>query len=469
VSLRTSAVYVFTRLASGTLAMLTLTLVVRGLGPERYGRFTLALAMAAVVTQVLFNPLNGTLARFYGEVEIRDALLPLLRRLLLGVGIVLILLAGGVEASGLFPVTGPVLWAAAWMALAQGVFDFSGQYLAAAQQSRRYSVLFLGKAVLACLFVWIIVHRASPENVLMAYALAFCGAVVVSGAATSWLHLFHSVERAHWLIVARFAGPLLLTSLLSYLLAWGDRYLLERLVSLTDLGRYAAVSDLMQQTLGLVFSGLCMAWYPRMVLAWGQTDYAGTLRLYRQYAVLGLTLALPAGFGSAVILPEVIPLLYGSDYVAMSASWIPCVVAAAILAAVKSYYIDLPLLLGKRVWCHALSIGAAAVLSLVMAVLLIPWLGIAGAALGVLSGQVLGIVLSVQYGRVIMVQPLSVGIVWPPLLAACLMAVLILLLPAASSWLAVLAKVLVGGLVYGATLFWSDFEGIRSMGIRRLL
>jgi len=226
-SLRASAAYVAVRVAAGALAMASLALIVRGLGPERYGQLTLGLAASAVVTLILFYPLNAMLARFYGEAALRAPLLALLRSGLLGIGVVLIALAGLAELLGLSPLAHGVLLAASGMALAQGLFDFSGQWLAAAQASWRYSLQFLGKALLTVLLAWLVLRGGGgAAAVLLAMALAFLLAALGSGGAALW----HGLPGRHSLqllpTVAGFAGPLMLTSLLAYLLLWGDRYLL---------------------------------------------------------------------------------------------------------------------------------------------------------------------------------------------------------------------------------------------------
>jgi len=469
VSLRTSAAYIGTRLAAGALAMLTLTLIVRGLGPASYGQYTLAMAAAAIVTQILFNPLNGTLARFYGEADIREPLLVLLRRLLLGIGLFLILLAAILDACGLAVMHGHVLLLAACMALAQGFFDFSGQYLAAAQNSRRYSLMFLAKACLACALAWLAMHcGGGAAAVLGAMSLAFLVAVLLAGTLPMWFARSTADVRSQWSVVRSFAGPLMFTSLLSYVLAWGDRYLLQHLVSLEELGRYSAVSDLAQQTLGLVFSGLCMAWYPRMVMAWGQKDFPGVQHLYSAYASLGLAVVLPAGVGCALILPDVVPKLYGAAYAGVSPWMLAFVALAAIASAVKLYYFDLPLLLGKRVWRHSATIAGAALASLGMAWLAIPHYGITGAAAGVLLGQGCGILLSIACARGVLRPWLPFASVWPPLLATVLMAVLLTVWPV-QSWAGIVLKVTGGALVYVAVLVFADFDGVRTVRLRRLL
>ncbi len=465
-SLRTSATYVAVRMVSGLLAMATLALVVRGLGPEAYGQLSLGLALAAAVTLILFNPLNATLARFHAEPAQREANLRLLRRLLLGIGGGLLLLSLLLEAAGMQLFAGGLLVAAACMALSQGMFDFSGQYLAASQQSRRYAVQFLTKAVASlCGCALVLQAGGGPVAVLLAMASAFLLAALIAGQV--WRTTGETVQAGSGRReLLGFGGPLLLTSLLGYLLLWGDRYLLERMVPLAELGRYSALTDLAQQTLGLVFSGLCSAWYPRLVLAFGAGDKVEAQRLYERYAALGLAVCLPAATGFALLLPEILRLLYGEAYVRVPPALPLLVCLSAMLAGVKAYYLDQALLLGKRVWWYAASIALAAVSGLLMAALLVPHAGIAGAAGGLLLGQLAGSVLSLLGGRGVLRRRCAWTLCWPPLLGCALMALWLQAWPA-GGWLAAVLRVLAGALIYATVMWLADFDGVRARFARR--
>lgn len=460
-SLRHSAAYVAVRLASGALAMASLALIVRGLGPAGYGALSLGLAAAAAVTQILFNPLNGALARFYGEPARRAAMVAVLRACLVVIGVVLVCAAWLAEALGWRPISEHVLLAAACMALAQGMFDFSGQHLAAAQQSLRYSAQFLGKALLTLLLAWCALRAGGgPAWVLAAMAASFMLSALLSG---GWRGNRAEAQptQEDVVVLARFAGPLLLTSAFNYGLLWGDRYLLQQMVPLAELGRYSAVMDLAQQTLGLIFSGLCTAWYARLVLAWGRQDEAEAQRLYVRYAALGLAVMLPAGVGFACLLAELLPLLYGAAYGNLPAALLPLITATAMVAALKAYYLDLPLLLARRVWRHGASIAGAAVLSLLLAWWLVPVMGSAGAALGLLLGQSLGVGVSAWAGRGVLAHRLPWALAWPPVLSVALMAGVLWGWPLAASWAALLGKAAAGAAVYAGLMFVADFDGVR--------
>ncbi len=477
-SLRTSAAYIAVRIASGALAMLTLALVVRGLGPAGYGQLTLGLAAAAAVCLVLFNPLNASLARFYAQAETRAVVIRLLRRILLGLGGTLVLLAALASVAGWAPLPGGVLLAAACMALAQGMFDFSGQYLAAAQRSRRYSAQFLGKALLNLLLCVLAVQAGGgAAAVLAAMALAFALAALLGGevwrlpvgaapdsAGRSPVHP-EPVEGLHpgdKVALAHFAGPLLLTSLLAYLTHWGDRYLLERLLPLAELGRYSAVMDLGLQTLGLVLVGLATAWYPRLVQAWGAGEVAEAQRLYGRYGALLLAVMLPAGLGFALLLPDLLPLLFGRAFADVPPALCQAVAALALLGGVKMHFLDQRLLLARRVWWHAASIGTAAACGLLLLWWLVPTLGVTGAALGLLLGQGAGALVSLWGGRDTLRLRLPMALLWPPVLASAALVAVLLAWSPATGWPGLLARIAAAVAAYGVVMLAADFDGLRA-------
>lgn len=476
--------YLAVRGASGALAMASLAWVVRGLGPERYGQLSLGLAASAAATLVLFSPIHATLARFHGEPVWRGRLLGLLRSILLGIGILLVATAWMAQASGWIVGSGGVLLAAAVLALAQGMFDLSCQHLAATEQRFRYALQYLGKSLLNLLLCVGAVHfGVGVSGVMLAMALAFAVAAMMEGQVwrpgpSGWTGgEGRGVETGHpegsapvrlcdTAELARFGGPLLVTSLLSYFLVWGDRYLLKQLVPLGELGRYVALSDLAVQTLGFLFMGLCTAWYPRLVVAWGGGDPLEAQRLYERYGALGLAVCLPAVVGFILLLPAAVPLCYGTSFLPLPAGLQPLIGLMAMVAAVKTFYLDVPLLLGKRVWWHASSLCLSAVTGMLLILLFVPRWGTSGAALGMLLGNLVGGGLSLWAGRGILRPRMPLALLWPPLVGSGVMALVLSAWDAGGLW-GLVGSVAVGAAVYGTILWLMDYDGVRTRGLRR--
>jgi O-antigen/teichoic acid export membrane protein len=260
--------------------------------------------------------------------------------------------------------------------------------------------------------------------------------------------------------IASFALPLVITCGLSYLLQWGDRYVLARLVSLGELGRYSALADLTQQTLVLVCSGLGAAWYPRIVQAWGGGQRGEAQRLLSRYALMGLAFVMPAAVGFAMLLRPVAMLMFGAAYGDLPAGLPVLLVLAAVAGGCKSFYFDVPMLLAERVWRLASGIAISASVSLAVMAWAVPIQGIRGAALGLLCGQLVGLVYSFAMGRDVLRHQVGLQQVLCVVAASAVMA-LVLALVAFEGAFGLVARIILGSLAYGSILLLADFDGAR--------
>ncbi|HSD38410.1 MAG TPA: lipopolysaccharide biosynthesis protein [Rhodocyclaceae bacterium] len=458
-SLRASVAYISVRAVSGVLSVCALSLFVRGLGAEQYAHFVLGMAAAALASTVLMIPLNTTLARLYGEVDSRPRVLATLQGTVLGLGITLTILALLLEWLGVSWLTSWALPAAALFAAVQGLLDFSAQRANSALEARRYGYLLLTKAICVIAFGSIaIMYSASAAAVLLAMALACAVSITVNTKGRFYVHGFDAALVPR---VASFAMPLVVTCSLSYLLQWGDRYLLMCYVPLADLGRYSALADLTQQTLVLICSGLGAAWYPRIVQAWGAGQPDEARRLLWRYALIGISLVVPAAVGFALLLAPAAGLLFGQTYAGVPSSFPLLLVVASVVGGSKSFYFDVPMLLAERVWRLAAGIALSAFVSLAVMVWAVPQYGISGAAMGLLCGQLVGLFYSFAMGRDVLPHQLPVGQFLSVVAASASMgAVLWVWQPAGAMGLAL--RFVIGVFVYGFVLLALDFDEVRA-------
>jgi len=261
--------------------------------------------------------------------------------------------------------------------------------------------------------------------------------------------------------VTRFVLPLLLSCALTYVLQWGDRYLLARWVSMADLGRYSALADLIQQALTLLCAGLSSAWYPRVVQAWGGGDREETERLMARYAVMGLAFLLPAGLGLACVLQPIAERLFGAAYAGLPFELPLMLIAASCLAAIKSFYFDVRILLAERVWRQAAGIAVSAIIALLVMRLCLPHWGVSGAAFGLLCGQAAGLVYSILAGRGVLCLRLEWRATLMIVLASAFMLMVLLVWPK-GGLLSLVTRVLSGAASYALVLWLCDMDGLRA-------
>ncbi|MGQ0646183.1 MAG: oligosaccharide flippase family protein [Gemmatimonadaceae bacterium] len=242
---------------------------------------------------------------------------------------------------------------------------------------------------------------------------------------------------------ARAASPLVLSSLLGLLVFNFDLILLRFSWGSETAGYYAAAYAIVSLllNLGVTFYSNLLPGLSRL-----RDDRGAFQALYGDASVLLTVLMLPFVVGGAILARPLIELVFGAGYAPSAAPLVPLLVAGALtlsrfvpLAAVVA--------LGRRreaLWIN----GSGALVNVVLNVVLIPRLGLMGAASATVCTDVvrLAVALALSH-RAGLVQP-HVSRVGRPVLAAVAMGVVVW-------WFrerAIGLTVPLGGIVYIATL-----------------
>ncbi len=156
------------------------------LGPESYGRFSIAFTAAMALTMLLFDWLRLSATRYYNEEARREK--PALRASLdasYAAGAVLLLL-GVLALIGLRVDVGmnaALMAATGFVAIANGLFDFFGALLRARFRNNAYSGLVILKNVLAfAAMVGAAALTHDPVIVMLMAALSAFVAILALGA-----------------------------------------------------------------------------------------------------------------------------------------------------------------------------------------------------------------------------------------------------------------------------------------------
>jgi len=437
-----------------------MALIARSLGPEGYAWYALAGTMAAFTAAVLLQPVHQALGRFLS----RDAsLAAALARLIIQLAAQLtgIALIAEIAFHFRWPALAGLALAALVLGLAQNAFDFSAQHASARLQPARYALIYVLKAALllvAALLLWRVGLGA-------AYAVALVGmasllAILIAGR-QGWIGLMSArLDTGMRQRVKTFCLPLGMSILVSNALLFADRFVLAAAAPAQDLGAYAAVGDLAQQSLGFLFGSLYLAWYPRMVVA--HEHAAGeSQRLASRYAMLAMAVLLPATLGFGLLGGPLTNVFFGAAYADTSAQvWWPISLTVA-LAGIRMYFLDIGLYLTSRMGLQLRNVSIAAILVILLDLWWIPIHGAAGAAWAAVAGQCFALVMSAMTSRGILRWHMPWRQAWPALPACGLMAVVILNLDG-QDLTALVVKIVLGGLVYGLVMLALDGAGCRN-------
>lgn len=190
----------------------------------------------------------------------------------------------------------------------------------------------------------------------------------------------------------RIGLPLLPGGYAMWGLNWMDRLFLVHYQTLAEIGVYAVATSL-GYTVIQVFVNPIWAMYPNSVSELhNQGDHAGVDRLLHMTGGAMLLIALPAIAGLWALDLPIISLIAGANYIE-GATVMP-VVALAYLLSMMTSFGDVALILAYRQYLATLSISLAVGLNFLLNFILIPPMGILGAALATLGAFLFQLIFS---------------------------------------------------------------------------
>lgn len=462
-SVRASLAYFVTRGASGALAVMTVSLFARLLGPAGYAHWALAVTVSAFIAGVLIQPLNSSLARFLPRPGF-DTLPATLGRAILIAAVMALPLALALEWFSPAWLPAGIALAALLLGVTQGGFDFSAQFLSSTLQARRYGRLYILKAVLALgLGVAALKLGAGVWGVIGAMVASYIVSCAVS-APDAWRRVWGG--RFQWSelrAVQSYALPAGFALVTGYLLQWSDRLILAAYVPPAKLGAYSAAGDLALQGMGLLFSAFHLAWFPRLVAAW-ERSRVEVDAMFARYLQLTAVVMLPSALGFVLVAPDLAQVLLGGAYRADAARVMPWFALSALLAGLRCYVFDVQLNLTQRMKRLSLTVGVCAALGVGLNLWLVPLYGIDGAAWVAALVQAVGCLMSLAAGRGVLRLRLPWREVLALSLALCAMAAALALVPE-GGWRNLALRVSVGAAVYAVIALAFNLAGLRGAAV----
>jgi O-antigen/teichoic acid export membrane protein/polysaccharide pyruvyl transferase WcaK-like protein len=439
--LRQSLMYLPSRAIPGLLNFLGLLLYARLLGPADFGKLALIVGVANVVNASALYWVRSSYLRVSAEANDDSAH----RATALGLNAAIV--AGVALFAAMLTVLGAVPWwesgSVLLLVAAQNACEVRQEFLRAHEKVRAYGLVALVRAITA-LVVSFLLLRFTPLGTL-APVLG-----LVSGGLAGLLYAQSADQQPlrgafSWPLLralSTFGLPLIPYFAVQAMLGNVDRFLLNHFLGVRAAGSYAAGYDAVQQSVGLLFISVSLAGLPLIFRAHAQGAAVWKAKA-SEYAGLLLTLTVFPAALLTLYHTQVTGLLLGPEYVQASVS-LPFVAWSAVIAGLRSNYVDLAFQIGKRTVLQLPAAGLALLLNTVLDVLLIPRLGILGAAMGSLSAQLAALALGLLLSRRVVLMPLPTG---PALRVAAACAAMIVVVRLGHS-LPFIVSVFFAGLAY---------------------
>jgi O-antigen/teichoic acid export membrane protein len=469
--LRHSAIYLLARGIPGLVGFLTVVVFTHLLSAAAYGQYALVVSAAVVVNAICYQWLNASMLRYLSQDGSQSG--ELLSAVLRG----FLAISGAVVFVGVFAAA--IWWEHVWgglivlamvLTLTQGWLTLNLELIRGYLIPAHYGYVSMVKAVIALGLGTIFALLGFGAHGAIVGLIV---GVVSAGIWASWGRWRSAIalrpERGQIKSLLRYGLPLTASFTLLVVISTTDRFMLAGLLDESAAGLYAASQGVAQQTVGVLMTMINLAAYPLIL---------GTLEKYgvdearaqlRKYAILLFGVGLPISAAFCLLPKEIAQVFLGGSYQDAAEEVMPWLAAATLFASIRTYYYDLPFYLGEKTRWQPLIITVAAVCNVVMNYWLIPIYGVIGSAYSTLMAHMLATLLSVSIGRSSFQLPNLSTDIAKLLAATAVMSLAISQMRGGAGFAGLMFPLLMGGLVYLASMFALDVPGVRINTIRVIM
>jgi O-antigen/teichoic acid export membrane protein len=196
-----------------------------------------------------------------------------------------------------------------------------------------------------------------------------------------------------------FSIPQIPVSILAWIMSASDRYFITHFLNLSETGIYAS-SNSLAGLISLFYFPIGYVLFPVVSKAWEQ-NRKGETKIYFEYSArLFLTLAIPAAIGLSLVSQPLLKILATSEYLA-GIKLVLLIAISQVFAGVYQINEYIVFLVKQTKWLPIIIVISAGI-SIGINVILIPYIGITGAAISkVVAYLVLAVIVTVWIKRAI--------------------------------------------------------------------
>ncbi|PXA96896.1 polysaccharide biosynthesis protein [Nostoc sp. 3335mG] len=456
--------YLLANVVSAMFGFASVVIFTRLLGPEEYGIYIVGFSIAAMISALGFGWIKSSIVPLSADGSGTDL------RATIGVAfLALLLLAPPLYfiLAGFAPQSAGYLVPAILLAFGIGYFEFYLEIFRARQEtvSFMWATILRAAAALALSLLLVEVFDWGGLGLLASVMLSYFLTSLVYSALV-WRGPAKPFDRGHLRTMLRFGLPMTLSGAVFVLQAMLDRFALAGTLGEHAAGLYGAAADLVRQI--LLFPGVAIgtAIAPIAVGLFARHERAELDRHLIRSGELLLAIMAPAVAGLAIVAGKLAFLVLGPEFRLEAAMLIPILALGWLFRSVSYQLLHVTFQISRK---PGLMLGQGLIilaLNALALVLLVPPLGLAGAALATLLSETVGVAVGFVLARRAYALPVDVLSLGKVALATLFMAVPTFLLDRVlpgTGPLDLALPVAVGVLAYGVAACLFDLVGIRRM------
>ena len=465
-------IYLIAKGIPGILNFTGLYLFTRLLSPEEYGNYILVMTVTTCMNAIVFQWLKLGLLRYYPAYTLqKDEFLATLATVYVAICFVIILLSA--VSCLLFNHTDTfwLILLGTFILCSRALFEGNLEFHRIKLEAFKYGYLTITRTVLGLTIGIILINYGmGGEGLLLAMMVSYLIPTIILVALQRARYKLFGINKQILRKILTYGLPLSVTFLLEFIINSSDRLIIGWLINPAATGAFAAGYDLSLQTIGLVMSIVNLAAYPLAVRA---LEDGGSEKANLQLATNGTLLfgiSIPMMCALIILSKNIVHIVLGPAFYHTGVMLMPWIAVSAFIAGIKAFHFDLSFQLGKKTIGQIWVVCISASVNLWLNFILIPIVGIIGAAYSTLISYIIGLFLSWFLGRRIFKVPIA----WKELLkisiAAVIMSLLLWPISNMQGLKALIIQIMVGASGYICVIYLLDAGGCkRKLGKMKLL
>jgi O-antigen/teichoic acid export membrane protein len=445
--------YMLPNLAQAVASFGTVALLTRFLSDADYGRYALIFTASSLAQYIALTWIEASAARFYGDAaekgEKANHFATMIRAYMwsaLGFGVV------AVAATLLWPGDTSlkiVLAVAFGGVVIRSVIKIALETRRMAQEAIRYAFVdtlntLLGFALLA---VCVVYFAMGPAGAFLGLAIAAFIVLLIEGPALWLAAKGGRSDPARMKAYLAYGTPIAGGLILSLVLTSGDRFVINYFLDEAAVGAYSAGYQVAARILDIIFVWGASAVTPHLIAAYERGGPAEAARAAPDGFAFRLGLGAPAAVGLALLAAPICEVLIGESLRERATQIVPWIAGAALMAGMCDYFSE-AFMLAKKALQRTLLMLVPAVLNIALNFILLPRIGLIGAAVATVVAYFVGMMVLALVGRRYVKLPVPLGETAKIGFACLCMAGVVVLLPDFGGFFEIVAKASLGGVTY---------------------
>lgn len=402
--------YLPANIISGLVGVATIWVFTHLLTPQQYGTYALAFSVFTLVHVGLFSWAEAAMARFWPAQSTPHDLANLYATLYRALGMASLLLVPVCAALLVWQplpaiMVWPVLLALVGIPLRSALIMAKEGFRARGDVRTAAAIdiwFVVGVFALGVLAIALGAGAAGPLIGFLVAPLLALPFVLIKDKAIAKGGVFQPDLLRH---AVRYGYPISMSLGMAVVLNSTDRFMLAWFMDEAAVGAYHASYSLANRTLDILFVWLGMAGVPAMVMALEKDGTSALRSAAIQHGQTLILITLPAAAGVALVARPLAEVLIGPDLRQASASVTPLIAASGFLSGLLFYYFNQAFVLGQRTDRLLAVMAVPAVCNIVFNIVLIPRLGLYGAALATVLSFMVAIIASIIGARGVVAMP----------------------------------------------------------------